>query len=165
MFQCRLDRLIDIIGIVDEPHIQLATCHGKGLINHLIPPCATYMHFIWFTIIDIKAGVHLTECNWLYLLIHALNITHTLSQIYHCSSNSDQTLKNRNLPHMPLCISMISGVCMLGMWNGQVKCQVTEMHRLKVNGHCDKAFFISMCGITLEPRHRPLIVTLVTTSL
>ena len=28
---------------------------------------------------------------------------------------------------------------MQGMWNAQVKDQLTEMHRLKVNGHCDTA--------------------------
>ena len=101
------------------PH-PIGSLSWQGIYKSTHTPCATYMHhFIWFTIIDIKAGVHLTECNWLYLLIHALNIIHTLSQTYHCSSNSDQTLKNRNLPHMPLCISMISGVCMLGMkWTG-----------------------------------------------
>ena len=31
-----------------------------------------------------------------------------------------------DLSHMPLCISMISGVCVQGMWNAQVKGQVTE---------------------------------------
>ena len=51
--------------------------------------------------------------------------------------------------HMPLCISMISGVCVQGMWNAQVKGQVTETHRLKVNSHCDTALFISMYDITM----------------
>ena len=37
---------------------------------------------------------------------------------------------------------MFSGVCVQGMWNSQVKDQVTEMHRLKVNSHCDTALFI-----------------------
>ena len=50
---------------------------------------------------------------------------------------------------MPLCISMISGVCVQGMWNAQVEGQVTETHRLKVNSHCDTALFISMCDITM----------------
>ena len=53
------------------------------------------------------------------------------------------------LSHMPLCISMISGVCVQGMWNAQVKGQVTETHRLKVNSHCDTALFISMYDITM----------------
>ena len=50
---------------------------------------------------------------------------------------------------MPLCISMISGVCVQGMWNAQVKGQVTETHRLKVNSYCDTALFISMYDITM----------------
>ena len=53
------------------------------------------------------------------------------------------------LSHMPLCISMISGVCVQGMWNAQVKGQVTETHRLKVDSHCDTALFISMYDITM----------------
>ena len=40
-------------------------------------------------------------------------------------------------------------VCVQGMWNAQVKGQVTEMHRLKVNSHCDTALFISMYDITM----------------
>ena len=44
---------------------------------------------------------------------------------------------------------MISGVCVQGMWNAQVKGQVTEMHRLKVNSYCDTALFISMYDITM----------------
>ena len=54
-----------------------------------------------------------------------------------------------SLSHTPLCISMISGVCVQGMWNAQVKGQVTETHRLKVNSHCDTALFISMYDITM----------------
>ena len=57
--------------------------------------------------------------------------------------------KTHTLSHMPLCISMISGVCVQGMWNAQVKGQVTETHRLKVNSHCDTALFISMYDITM----------------
>ena len=53
------------------------------------------------------------------------------------------------LSHMPLCISMISGVCVQGVWNARVKGQVTETHRLKVNSHCDTALFISMYDITM----------------
>ena len=53
------------------------------------------------------------------------------------------------LSHTPLCISKISGVCVQGMWNAQVKGQVTETHRLKVNSHCDTALFISMYDITM----------------
>ena len=53
------------------------------------------------------------------------------------------------LSHTPLCISMISGVCVQGMWNAQVKGQVTETHRLKVNSHCDTALFFSMYDITM----------------
>ena len=53
------------------------------------------------------------------------------------------------LSHMPLWISMISGVCVQGMWNAHVKGQVTETHRLKVNSHCDTALFISMYDITM----------------
>ena len=53
------------------------------------------------------------------------------------------------LSHMPLCISMISGVCVQGVWNAQVKGQVTETHRLKVNSHCDTALFILMYDITM----------------
>ena len=44
---------------------------------------------------------------------------------------------------------MISGVCVQGMWNAQVKSQVIEMHRLKVNSYCDTALFISMYDITM----------------
>ena len=39
------------------------------------------------------------------------------------------------LSHTPLCISMISGVCVQGVWNAQVIGQVTETNRLKVNSH------------------------------
>ena len=46
------------------------------------------------------------------------------------------------LSHTPLCISMISGMCVQGMWNAQVKGQVTETHRLKVNSHCDTYSFV-----------------------
>ena len=53
------------------------------------------------------------------------------------------------LSHTSLCISMISGVCVQGMWNAQVKGQVTETHRLKVNSHCGTALFISMYDITM----------------
>ena len=53
------------------------------------------------------------------------------------------------LSHTPLCISTISGVCVQCMWNAQVKGQVTETHRLKVNSHCDTALFISMYDITM----------------
>ena len=55
----------------------------------------------------------------------------------------------QTLSHMALCISMISGVCVQGMRNAQVKGQVTETHRLKVNRHCDTALFISMYDITM----------------
>ena len=61
------------------------------------------------------------------------------------------------LSHTPLCISMISGVCVQGMWNAQVKGQVTETHRLKVNSHCDTALFISMYDITMVQPWRPLL--------
>ena len=44
---------------------------------------------------------------------------------------------------------MISGVCVQGMLNAQVKGQVTETQRLKVNSHCDKSLFISMYDITM----------------
>ena len=53
------------------------------------------------------------------------------------------------LSHTPLCISMILGVCVQGMWNAQINGQVTETHRLKVNSHCDTALFISMYDITM----------------
>ena len=53
------------------------------------------------------------------------------------------------LSHTPLCISMISGVCVQGMWNAKVNDQVTETHRLKVNSHCDTASFVSMYDITM----------------
>ena len=53
------------------------------------------------------------------------------------------------LSHTPQCISMIAGVCVQGMWNAQVKGRMTEMHRLKVNSHCDTALFISMYDITM----------------
>ena len=61
----------------------------------------------------------------------------------------DYGARFKPLSHMPLCISMISGVCVQGMWNAQVKGQVTETHRLKVNSHCDTALFISMYDITM----------------
>ena len=44
---------------------------------------------------------------------------------------------------------MISGVCVQGMWNAQVKGQVTETLRLKANSHCDTALFILMYDITM----------------
>ena len=44
---------------------------------------------------------------------------------------------------------MISGVCVQGMWNAQVKGQVTETHRLKANNHYDTALFISMYDIIM----------------
>ena len=44
---------------------------------------------------------------------------------------------------------MISGVCVQGMWNAQVKGQVAETQWLKVNSHCDTALFISMYDITM----------------
>ena len=50
---------------------------------------------------------------------------------------------------MPLYISMISGVCVQGMWNAQVNGQVTETHRLTVNSDCETALFISMYDITM----------------
>ena len=53
------------------------------------------------------------------------------------------------ISHTPMCISMISGVCVQGKWNAQVKDQVTETHRLKANSHCDTALFISMNDITM----------------
>ena len=53
------------------------------------------------------------------------------------------------LSHTPLCISIISGVCVQGMWNTHVKGQVTEMRRLKVNSNCDTALFVSMYDITM----------------
>ena len=53
------------------------------------------------------------------------------------------------LSHTPLCISMISGLCVQGMWNAQVKSQVTETHRSKVNSYCDTALFISVYDITM----------------
>ena len=65
---------------------------------------------------------------------------------------SNATRVSNLLSHMPLCIPMISGMCVQGMWNAQVKGQVTETHRLKVNSHCDTALFISMYDITMvEP--------------
>ena len=53
------------------------------------------------------------------------------------------------LSHTPLCIPMILVVCVQGMWNAHVKGQVTEIHGLKVNSHCDTAWFISMYVITM----------------
>ena len=53
------------------------------------------------------------------------------------------------LSHTHLCISMISGVCVQGMWNAQVKGQVTETHRLKVNSDCETALFVSVYDITM----------------
>ena len=52
------------------------------------------------------------------------------------------------ITHAPVHIND-SGVCVQGMWNTQVKGQVTEMHRLKVNSHCDTALFISTYDITM----------------
>ena len=49
-----------------------------------------------------------------------------------------------------MCTSMISGMWVQGMWNAQVKGQVTETHRFKVNSHCDTALFISVYDITTE---------------
>ena len=75
-----------------------------------------------------------------------------LQQCYatHSKELSQHSVTHLNdLSYMPLCISMISGVCVQGMWNAQVKGQVTETHRLKVNSHCDTALFISMYDITM----------------
>ena len=47
------------------------------------------------------------------------------------------------ITHAPVHIND-SGVCVQGMWNTQVKGQVTETHRLKVNSHCDTAL-LSQC--------------------
>ena len=44
---------------------------------------------------------------------------------------------------------MISGMCVQGMWNAQVKGQATETHSLKVNSHCDSALFILVYDITM----------------
>ena len=57
---------------------------------------------------------------------------------------------------MHLYISVISGVCVQGMWKAQVYGQVTEMHGFKVNSHCDTASFISVYDITLaQPLLQP----------
>ena len=53
------------------------------------------------------------------------------------------------ITHTHLCMSMISEVWVQSMWNAQVKGQVTETHRLKVNSHCDTALFISVYDITM----------------
>ena len=50
----------------------------------------------------------------------------------------------QRLSHTPMWISMISGVCAQGMWNAQVKGQVTETHRLKVDGHGPLARYVRL---------------------
>ena len=52
------------------------------------------------------------------------------------------------ITHAPVNINDFRGA--QGMWYAQVKGQVTEMHRLKVNSHCDTAMFISEYDITME---------------
>ena len=53
------------------------------------------------------------------------------------------------ITHAPVHINDFRGVCVQGMWNAQVKGQVTETHRLKVSSHCDIALFISVYDITM----------------
>ena len=85
------------------------------------------------------------------------DVCHTVLLWIAFNGTSDPTIIDKShyypnaqiLSHTPLCISMISGVCVQGMWNAQVKGQVTETHRLKVNSHCDTALFISMYDITM----------------
>ena len=70
------------------------------------------------------------------------------------------------LSHMPLCISMISGVCVQGTWNAQLKGQVTETHSLKVNGYWHSFVYLSVWhhnGATIVTS-RPLVATIATTS-
>ena len=73
-------------------------------------------------------------------------------------------LQHSLLSHTPLCIWMISGVCVQGMWNAHIKGQVTETHRLKFNGHCDTTLFISVYDITMAQPQQPLVATIVITS-
>ena len=76
-------------------------------------------------------------------------ITYPFLNLNGCTICSFSDTGIKVLSHTPLCISKISGVCVQGMWNAQVKGQVTETHRLKVNSHCDTALFISMYDITI----------------
>ena len=54
---------------------------------------------------------------------------------------------------------MISGVHVQDMWNAQAKVQVTAMHRLNVNSHCDAALFISVYDITMD-KHSEHFITI-----
>ena len=96
-------------------------------------------------------GCMILPATWLWL--HDIDGVpyHTTNRSTVCSINQSCALLHSLmvLSHTPLCISMISGVCVQGMWNAQVKGQVTETHRLKVNSHCDTALFISMYDITM----------------
>ena len=58
------------------------------------------------------------------------------------------TQLSRIITHAPVHIYDFRGVRQ-DIWNAQVKGQVTETHRLKVNSHCDTALFISMYDITM----------------
>ena len=61
--------------------------------------------------------------------------------------NTVETGFRKFFTHAPVHINDFRGV--QGMWNAQVKGQVTETHRLKVNSHCDTALSISMYDITM----------------
>ena len=67
------------------------------------------------------------------------------------------------MTHAPVHISEFR-VCVQVMWNPQVKNQVTDMHKLKANSHCDTALFISVCDVTIALSWRPLVATIATTS-
>ena len=75
-----------------------------------------------------------------------------------------RALQHSLLSHTPLCIWLIPGVCVQGMWNAQVKGQVTKTHRLKVNSPCDPTLFISVYDITMSQPQQPLVGTIATTS-
>ena len=97
------------------------------------PHCGTVHDFFWQFWLTALAVI-----NWIF---HSKMAVTARAAARACSS--------KQLSHMPLCISMISGVCVQGMWNAQVKGQVTETHRLKVNSHYDSTLFISMYDITM----------------
>ena len=102
----------------------------------------------WYIALPLNHPIHYTCLS----LGQDISQTHPPVSI-HCHPTSSWTRISHGAPFIlsqtPLCISMISGVCVQGMWNAQVKGQVTETHRLKVNSHCDTALFISMYDITM----------------
>ena len=83
----------------------------------------------------ITSMIVLNETSYIFILL----TSHSKSGEYECYSYY----------HTRLCAyHWFQGVC-AQVWNAQVKGQVTETHRLKVNSYCDTALFISIYDITM----------------